>query len=64
MKEAEFIGEVERFGSKYSVYLNPADNCIRITDERGIELRCNTKQVKDSESILDDIPNILRKVGL
>ena len=64
MKEAEFIGKVNRFGSVYSVYLNPADNRIRITDERGNELKCNTRSTKDKRSILEHVPKILQSVGL
>ena len=64
MEEAEFIGKVNRFGSEYYVYLDPAENCIRITDKRGNELKCSTKNVKKNESILDRVPKILQSVGL
>jgi len=64
MEEAEFIGKVNRFGSEYKVYLNPADNCIRITDERGNELKCDTKNTKGADNILERVPIILRKIGL
>ena len=64
MEEAEFIGKVNRFGSEYHVYLNPAENSIRITDERGNELKCSTKHVKKDESILDRVPKILQSIGL
>lgn len=64
MREAEFIGKVNRFGSEYSVYLNPTDNSIRIKDERGNELKCSTKKLKDNNSILDHVPKILQSVGL
>jgi hypothetical protein len=64
MKEAEFIGKVNRFGSEYSVYLNPADNQIRITDDRGNELKCDTKNTKGPEDILERVPIILQKIGL
>ena len=64
MNEAEFIGKVNRFGSEYSVYLNPADNKIRITDERGNELKCDTKNSKGTDSILERVPIILQKIGL
>jgi len=64
MKEAEFIGKVNRFGSEYSVYLNPADDYIRIKDERGNELKCSTKKLKDNNSILAHVPKILQSVGL
>ncbi len=64
MKEAEFIGKVNRFGSEYRVYLNPADNQIRITDERGLELKCDSKNTKGTADILKRVPIILQKVGL
>ncbi len=64
MKEAEFVGKVNRFGSEYRVYLNPADSCIHITDEEGNELKCSSKKVKTGEDVLAAIPKILGSVGL
>jgi len=64
MEEAEFVGKVNRFGSEFAVYLNPVDNCIHITDENGIELKCASKKIKANEDVLDVVPQILRSVGL
>jgi len=64
MDEKEFVGKVNRFGSEFRVYVNPADNIIRIKDEEGNELKCSSKKVSKGEDILAAVPKILRSVGL
>ena len=64
MEETDFVGKVNRFGSEYRVYLNPADRSIRIKDEEGNELKCSSKKVNQDEDILAAVPKILRSVGL
>lgn len=67
MNEQEFIGTVNRFGTEFEVYLDPAENQLRITDERGMELRCSnksTKEYREAKKILERIPKILSSLGL